>query len=348
MEELLEKLYRPEDNHDDPPQTWARLKLEGAPEDCQVIEVDSKTYLFGRKPGCTEQSLFWSGNLKTNTFSRIVAQNCPAPRQAFVMTAGIDSRTIVLAGGILNKRLSRDFWVYSIHKRSWKLLVPPDSPASEIFAFYGQSMCLHNSVYLLFGGCDGCKYSNSLFRFDPFTLRTEQLRPTGNAPSPRYMHRSLILSDKMYVFGGGNQTTCGKSIDVYCLDLNTLQWSSVCSNGNIPCARAAHSCSYDDVSQQVFVFGGFSHKVHRLNDLYAFDPRSSTWKTIHSNGTCVPLPRAFHSSLVHGGCLYTFGGNNADKKQSALEVNKFQIRAQPLSLVALTSKLLLAMESSCL
>jgi len=347
--DVLRRIYKPQENHDDPPGTWTGLYLEGAPQYCEVVKVDTTVYLLGQSKKSQEKSLFWSGNLDTNNFSKIDSQNCPAPRKAFIMTTGIDSYTIVLAGGIMNEKLCRDFWVYSIRKRLWQILVSPDSSASDIFAFYGQSLCSHNSVYLLFGGCDGQnQYSNSLFLFDPLTKRTEQLHPTGNPPAPRYMHRSLIIVGQMYVFGGGNHTPIGQHIDVYCLDLNSLQWKAVQSNGNVPCSRAAHSCQYDDVSQQAFVFGGFSHKLSRMNDLYSFDVKYSTWKSIDIKGSRVPTPRSFHSSVVEGNCLYIFGGNNAEDKQTALEVYKFQIRVQPLRLAVLASNLLLGMESSFL
>ena len=84
-------------------------------------------------------------------------------------------------------------------------------------------------------------------------------------------------------------------------------WSIVDSRDDFnltwPCQRSLHAGA---VWKDYFiVFGGYDGR-HRVNDMYAFNFKSSTWEQLlYPN---VPSPRDRHIAVVFENGLYVFGG----------------------------------------
>jgi hypothetical protein len=71
----------------------------------------------------------------------------------------------------------------------------------------------------------------------------------------------------------------------------------------IPCQRSLHAAAV--WKDQFLVFGGYDG-LHRVNDLYAFDFKTSVWRVL--NNTDAPSPRDRHVAVVYSNSLYIFGG----------------------------------------
>ena len=97
------------------------------------------------------------------------------------------------------------------------------------------------------------------------------------------------------------------------------------SQGDIPKARVAHSCSLDPVKGDIYVWGGFTGELSRLADFYVYNCETSFWTRLHPNGTEMgPPARAFHSAVFHNGALYLFSGANGDIRYN--DVWRYQVR----------------------
>lgn len=67
-----------------------------------------------------------------------------------------------------------------------------------------------------------------LFSFDTKTLEWETPEVSGpNLPGARDGHSACIVGSKMYIFGGFEEVIDQFSCDVYCLDLEKMQWSFI-------------------------------------------------------------------------------------------------------------------------
>lgn len=159
--------------------------------------------------------------------------------------------------------------------------------------------------------------------------------------------QAVVVRDKMYVIGGGCFKPEQSSIDLYCLDLKTLLWGETEMTGKLPKARVAHSCSFDAETDTIYLWGGFTSELSRLQDFFAFHCLTATWIQIVEEPRQAPAAgggadlvgappaRAFHSAVFFQGGLYVFSGANGDVRYS--DVWRFQVRTTPPSLAMLVA-----------
>lgn len=87
--------------------------------------------------------------------------------------------------------------------------------------------------------------------------------------------------------------------------VNQIAGGQIESKG--PSCRAGFSVGYHD--GKVFMFGGQEDDNKKLNDIWSFDCASSKWCQIEgADESCKPTPRSGHSTVVHGGKMWIFGG----------------------------------------
>ena len=192
---------------------------------------------------------------------------------------------------------------------------------------------------MLFGGSTGLDYTNAVHLFDTETCQWQQLAVSGDAPSPRYKHSAVVHDDQLYIIGGGAFKPQMQLIEVYKLDLTTLVWTCVATRGQIPRARVAHSCAYDEAGADVYMFGGFTTELHCLRDFYSFSLQTHTWTRIAAPQlSAVPSARSFHSSVFYEGAVYIFSGSNGKDKFS--DVWSYRVRARIPPLLTLGARAL--------
>lgn len=83
-------------------------------------------------------------------------------------------------------------------------------------------------------------------------------------------------------------------------------------NGVIPPGRIGHTVTVND-DGIVYLWGGVNENLERgskyLDDFYQYDSRKKEWKQIELKND-KPCGRAFHSAVMHEGCMLIFGGCN--------------------------------------
>jgi len=132
-------------------------------------------------------------------------------------------------------------------------------------------------------------------------------------PSERLWCSSVILGDRLFIYGG--HTTRGTSNlihsvknDMYCYDFNRKVWSEMQHEIG---PKTEHKCVvYNDI---LWFVGGYNGQ-HYTNDIRTFDPRTGVSTALSTTGTPFS-PRSALTAVVHENKMYTFGGWNGFSKQ---------------------------------
>ncbi|KAG5182529.1 hypothetical protein JKP88DRAFT_164369 [Tribonema minus] len=329
-----------------------------------VVVIGRKAYLFGGCGGESNDQIaclndVYTFDLDTHQWNAVAVNGePPLPRASFGMCARPSPhRSIVVAGGtgVEMDSLRADIVEFDTRTRAWRRVVT-DSEETPC-RFYGQSLCTYGESLLLFGGSTGMHYTNDLYEYNTTTQRWRKLTTTGRKPTPRYKHQAVIVGASMYVIGGGCFKPEQSTIDVHRLDLATLAWDEVATSGDVPKSRVAHSCCYDAGTGTIFLWGGFTSELSRLQDFYTLHCETATWRAAAALAPAVvsgvvpaaaaaaaaaalPPARAFHAACFFEDALYVFSGANGDVRYS--DVWRYQACASPPSLGVLAARLVRA------
>ncbi|KAH7869018.1 uncharacterized protein C8R40DRAFT_1177144 [Lentinula edodes] len=159
-------------------------------------------------------------------------------------------------------------------------------------------------------------------------------------------HTVTLVDSTAWVFGGCDDKETAR--DIYCFDVETMQWSHPITNGDLPPPSRAHTATL--VDRKIYVFGG-GQAASYSDSVYILDTVTRKWtKPIisgairdpntgevigsapgppgsggsnHSNGTNsrsspisstvygeIPAPRRAHTAVYYNGKIWMFGGGN--------------------------------------
>ncbi|CAE6533660.1 unnamed protein product [Rhizoctonia solani] len=136
------------------------------------------------------------------------------------------------------------------------------------------------------------------------------IETTGEVPSPRVGHKSVLANGLLLVWGGITSVTEPDDNSIYSLDITTYRWSRIHITPG-PSARALHAACM--CGGKFVVFGGAAGKNQVLNDLWSFDPspRTPKWERVEvAPGAPSPPSRGGHAMIAYEEKLYIFGGSN--------------------------------------
>ncbi|CAB4415156.1 unnamed protein product [Rhizophagus irregularis] len=124
-------------------------------------------------------------------------------------------------------------------------------------------------------------------------------------PGPRSGHTVNMVLGKIYVIGGYNfSISLPQTSDVFYLSGDPLIWTDLNSQGaNIP-FKFGHTANVGGPNQDlIFIIGGGPS----MNSVYQFDTKTNKLSVI---GNAPEPNRAFMGSVINGGKIYLFGGND--------------------------------------
>lgn len=140
--------------------------------------------------------------------------------------------------------------------------------------------------FYLFGG----KSDNGTICSDLLRCRSgvwESVK-TENEPSPRYECSMVAFEEKLFVFGGRNDSVFFNDLLVF--DRRSQKWARIDADGG-PCPRSGHCATYR--GSKLWIFGGQNASGY-LNDIYTFDFRVHQWNEIKCGKQSEsPAPRAY-------------------------------------------------------
>lgn len=199
------------------------------------------------------------------------------------------SSRLYLFGGQLENDVFNDLYyfeltLFKLPKARWDLAEPVNNFKPPPLT--NHSMAVHKTKIYIFGGVyNNEKVSRDLWCFDTVTSKWLQIETTGQEPPPVNEHTSVVVGDRLYVYGGNDFS--GIIYDsLYVLDLHTLKWTLLSKELSVqgPGARCGHSMTYLPKLNKILVLGGDK------NDYIYSDPNNyDTYEEFDGNeyGTMV-------------------------------------------------------------
>lgn len=173
---------------------------------------------------------------------------------------------------------------------------------------------IEDTIFIV-GGYLGGTYFNDVYMLDIHKKSLSWSKPTvrGVQLPPLAHHTATTIGNKVYLFGGKNESQIFNS--VYVFNSSTLSWSE-CASTQAPSARYGHTT--DRLSDtELIVFGGTDGKAH-FNDVHIFDVETLEWRKRETFNS--PSPRYFHATMLAHKRLFAVGGCDKDALFNDLHV----------------------------
>jgi hypothetical protein len=166
----------------------------------------------------------------------------------------------------------QDIWALDIETQTWQQLYFSNTESFHAKRFHTAS-AVSNYRVITFGGCHS-EYVHlnevSIFDLTNFVLNGDTnincekvLFKTDQAvPSSRWGHTASVYQDKIYIYGGRNETDVS-DLHVFCPDTKTF--TEIPLRQRIPKPRRRASAVF--ISSTLILFGGFDGEF--FNDLHA-------------------------------------------------------------------------------
>jgi len=194
----------------------------------------------------------------------------PSPRGGH--TAVVHGDSMLVFGGCDGWNYFNDLYNFCFTAREWSpVRVTGTAPGARS----APATVVHDEqgAMYVFGGYDGARSLNDLFRFDLRTSEWSQIRVIGSPPSPRGGHTAVVHGNTMYAFGGKSGRSPFNDLCGFSFEKST--WQHVKVGATVPAPRCAHVCVVHQRS--LFVFGGYDGRRY-FDDCFefCFEPLSST------------------------------------------------------------------------
>ncbi|KAF5361469.1 hypothetical protein D9758_006243 [Tetrapyrgos nigripes] len=117
-------------------------------------------------------------------------------------------------------------------------------------------------------------------------------------------HTVTLVDTTAWVFGGCDDKETSR--DIYCFDVETMQWTHPETVGDIPPPSRAHTATL--VDRKIYIFGGGQSSSYS-DAVYILDTTTRRWTRPDIQGE-IPAPRRAHTAVYYGGKIWVFGGGN--------------------------------------
>ena len=290
------------------PPSWLMVHLniqpiyDGATPDSIYVTMD-----FTTKLGSVD-SIFWWVDHPDSIIRRRCVEYAKSGSDTLLWTLGTTKGML----GVTVLDSAARLWTYTIDNRSlmsidrWDVI---DSMNEE--RRYAGSCVINGKIYV-FGGCKeklnsvtgGTRIAGlaSVEMYDPAVKEWMTVAPMNCA---RQKAASVVVGEKIYVFGGTSGTVDYTSIERY--DPGTDTWELL-SDTMPHTAIGTSACEFDGI---IYLIGGVSGTFDNpvmMSEIMAYDPQKHTWKVQSELVT----GRELHQSVKTGGVVLVIGGLKYD------------------------------------
>ncbi|EGU83874.1 hypothetical protein FOQG_03294 [Fusarium oxysporum f. sp. raphani 54005] len=291
---------------------WSKAPVSGAPHTSlrahTTTIIGSNVYVFG---GCDSRTCFNDLYvLDADSFHwsiPYVVGDIPVPLRAMTCTA-VGKKLIVFGGGD-GPEYYNDVYVLDTTNFRWtKPRIIGDKMPSKRRA---HTACLYKNGIYVFGGGDGVRALNDIWRLDVADVNKMSWRLVSSSdksspgskdyrPKARGYHTANMVGSKLIIFGGSDGGECFDDVWVY--DVDAQLWRAV----PIPVAfrRLSHTATI--VGSYLFVIGGHDGSEYS-NDVLLLNLVTMTWDRRRVYGKA-PSGRGYHGTVLYDSRLIVIGG----------------------------------------
>ncbi|XP_031550014.1 attractin-like protein 1 [Actinia tenebrosa] len=240
------------------------------------------------------------------------------PRQRYGHSMIVVNDTIVVFGGIVDKKTVSELWMFDIRTRQWTQ-VSVSAESDNLIAVSGHTATLvDNKMVVIFGYGPKEGYTQRVQVFDLEKMSWKQYNFSSLLVQATFGHSSAYdpVSGMIYIHGGYRATLSNNaeiSSDLYVYMPSKNKWLILPSSGY---PRFLHSSVL--LGNLLLVFGGNTHndtsealKKTRCYspDLMLFDTRCNTWTNVPLTKSLSSQAARFgHSAVEANGTMYVIGG----------------------------------------
>lgn len=278
--------------------------------------VGSNVYVFG---GCDSRACFnelYVLDADSFYWSRPhVVGDIPVPLRAMTCTA-VGKKLVVFGGGDGPAYYNDVYVLDTVNFRWYKPKIVGDKVPSKRRA---HTACLYKNGIYVFGGGDGVRALNDIWRLDVSDMNTmswrlisgsssSSLTANGRSggvakeirPKARGYHTANMVGSKLIIYGGSDGGECFNDVWVY--DVETQIWKQV----NIPITyrRLSHTATL--IGSYLFVIGGHDGNEYS-NEVLLLNLVTMTWDRRKVYGL-PPSGRGYHGTVLHDSRLLVIGG----------------------------------------
>ncbi|KAH7155516.1 hypothetical protein B0J13DRAFT_604497 [Dactylonectria estremocensis] len=291
---------------------WSKAPASGCPHPSlrahTTTLIGSNIFVFG---GCDSRTCFsdlyvFDADSFYWSVPHVVGE-IPVPLRAMTCTA-VGKKLVVFGGGD-GPEYYNDVYVLDTTNFRWsKPRIIGDKMPSKRRA---HTACLYKNGIYVFGGGDGVRALNDIWRLDVSDVNKMSWRlisssdknPPGTKdyrPKARGYHTSNMVGSKLIIFGGSDGGECFDDVWVY--DVDQQFWRAV----PIPVAfrRLSHTATI--VGSYLFVIGGHDGNEYS-NDVLLLNLVTMTWDKRRVYGKA-PSGRGYHGTVLYDSRLIIIGG----------------------------------------
>ncbi|XP_039253486.2 kelch domain-containing protein 3-like [Styela clava] len=197
---------------------------------------------------------------------------------------------------------------------------------------YGHtSVAIDEKAYLFGGRSDLCGASNILYYFDTGNFCWHTPKVCGHLPGARDGHGMCVARGNIYIFGGYEAEVEQFSEETMMLDMRTLTWSLLQTQGQTGLWRDFHTLTaYGD---KIYLFGGRGDDSDNSisqpydNDIKVLDLNTLEWSAAAHANQKLPVGRRSHTAFIHEDSIYIFGGFNSKLNEHYNDLWKFDMKS---------------------
>lgn len=291
---------------------WSKAPVSGSPHSSlrahTTTLIGSNVYIFG---GCDARTCFNAMYvLDADSFYWSVPYmvgDIPMPLRAMTCTAV--GKKLVIFGGGDGPTYYNDVYVLDTVNFRWSKprIVGEKLPSKR----RAHTACLYKNGIYYFGGGDGVRALNDIWRLDVSDITkmswklissAEEPSQTGKdrRPKARGYHTANMVGSKLIIFGGSDGGECFDDVWVY--DVDTHVWKAV--NIAVTFRRLSHTATI--VGSYLFVIGGHDGNEYS-NDVLLLNLVTMSWDKRKVYGL-PPSGRGYHGTVLHDSRLLVIGG----------------------------------------
>ena len=202
------------------------------------------------------------------------------PSRSNHAAAFFSSKLFIHGGYDVDKGIMSDFYSIDISEDSsafeWKKL--SSTIDGEPIKLKSHTGVVYKTYFVLFGGeVSSSESSNSIYIYDFVDEKWTKPTITNSQIIPKVdSHSSFIVDSKMYVYGGYIPDKASYMKNIYCLDINTMKWSTVFESKNELQPQERSNLAMTIQGNSLWIFGG-TNGQETLDDLWKFDLQLKKW-----------------------------------------------------------------------